>query len=320
MASTMNTVSKTPVTKNTKKSNKGVAPSPVVQADASAPVASAPVVASATVASAPVVAPVVASATVASATVASAPVASKKPRGKKAVSETVAPVVASAPVASAPVVSATATTPVVAKKPRGKKVVAQPTATLEASAKPTKRAKKATTTATATDGAVASASAVVAPKQRGRGKKVVTEASPSDAVPATATTAPVVAEDEDDSSTRSFKVQLPGNEEYVGRFTGLTPYQAANKALSKYFRENKTLKTEITFSIRESTRGSKRSTYTYNGKREKLDNPVKYSIKNLNGEAREIVKEYKNKLVKVKKTENTAEATPATNVEPSPAS
>ena len=322
MASTMNTVSKTPVTKNTKKSNKGVAPTPVVQADASASVVSAPVVASATVASAPVVSTTVASApvvsaTVVSATVASAPVvqtgASKKPRGKKAVSETVAPVVASAPVV-APV--ATATTPVVAKKPRGKKVVAEPTATLETSAKPTKRTRK--TPATATDGVVASASAVVAPKQRGRGKKVVTEASPSDAVPAT--TAPVVAEDEEDSSTRSFKVQLPGNEEYVGRFTGLTPYQAANKALSKYFRENKTLKTEITFSIRESTRGSKRSTYTYNGKREKLDNPVKYSIKNLNGEAREIVKEYKNKLVKVKKTENTAEATPATVVEPSPAS
>ena len=109
---------------------------------------------------------------------------------------------------------------------------------------------------------------------------------------------------------RSFKVQLPGTEDYIGRYTGLTPYQAANKALSKYFRENKTIKTiqnEITFSIRESTRGSKRSTYTYNGKREKLVIPVKYSINGPDGNAREIVKEYKNKLTKVKKGETETE-------------
>ena len=106
---------------------------------------------------------------------------------------------------------------------------------------------------------------------------------------------------------RSFKVLLPGNQEFIGRYTGLTPYQAANKALSKFFRENKTIKTtnnEITFSIRESTRGSKRSTYTYNGTREKLENPVKYSINGLDGNAREIIKEYKNKLTKVKKSES----------------
>ena len=117
-------------------------------------------------------------------------------------------------------------------------------------------------------------------------------------------------EEEEDGAkgVRSFKVQLPGSAEYTGRFTGLTPYQAANKALSKYFRENKTAKSEITFSIRESTRGSKRSTYTYNGKREKLTTPVKYSIKSADGVAREIVKEYKNRLTKVKKSE-TKEAT-----------
>lgn len=106
---------------------------------------------------------------------------------------------------------------------------------------------------------------------------------------------------------RSFKVLLPGNQEFIGRYTGLTPYQAANKALSKFFRENKTIKTTdnaITFSIRESTRGSKRSTYTYNGTREKLENPVKYSINGLDGNAREIIKEYKNKLTKVKKSES----------------
>ena len=89
--------------------------------------------------------------------------------------------------------------------------------------------------------------------------------------------------------------------EIAERFDTSRP--TANKALSKFFRENKTAKSEISFSIRESTRGSKRSTYTYNGKREKLDVPVKYSIKSPDGVAREIVKEYKNKLTKVKKAD-----------------
>ena len=99
--------------------------------------------------------------------------------------------------------------------------------------------------------------------------------------------------------TRSFKVLLPNSNDYEGRFTGLTPYQAANKALSKYYRETNKPKKEIRFSIRESTRGSKRSVYTYNGRREKLKTPVEYSIK----DGRTIVKHYKNRLTKVKKAE-----------------
>ena len=106
-----------------------------------------------------------------------------------------------------------------------------------------------------------------------------------------------------DKAVRSFKVMLPGTENFVGRFTGLTPYQAANKALSKYYRETKKPKQDIQFSIRESTRGSKRSTYTYNGARVKLDEPVKYTISNKDGEDREIVKKFKNRLTKVKKSE-----------------
>jgi hypothetical protein len=104
--------------------------------------------------------------------------------------------------------------------------------------------------------------------------------------------------------TRSFKVLLPNSQDYEGRFTGLTPYQAANKALSKYYRETAKPKKEIQFSIRESTRGSKRSTYTYNGRREKLKTPVEYEIKSKDGgESRTIVKNYKNRLTKVKKAE-----------------
>ena len=98
---------------------------------------------------------------------------------------------------------------------------------------------------------------------------------------------------------RSFKVRLPDNESFEGRFTGLTPYQAANKALSKYYRETKTPKKKIRFTIRESTRGSKRNQYTYNGQREKLTIPVEYAI----NDGRIITKNYKNKLTKIKKAE-----------------
>jgi len=204
---------------------------------------------------------------------------------------------AAAPVVAAPVVAAPAQSggKKVAAKAAPKAEVAAPVVAAAAPA-PVQKGKKV---------AAAKAEPVVA-------KKVAEPKAPK-VVKAKVAKAPKAKKDvveevegeesEDVKGVRSFKVQLPGNEEYSGRFTGLTPYQAANKALSKYFRENKTAKAEITFSIRESTRGSKRSTYTYNGKREKLTIPVKYSIKSSDGVAREIVKEYKNRLTKVKKAD-----------------
>lgn len=111
----------------------------------------------------------------------------------------------------------------------------------------------------------------------------------------------------DEKQIRSFKVQLPGSENFEGRFTGLTPYQAANKALSKYFREGERDNAEVTFSICESTRKSKKSVYTYVGQRHRLDEPVKYTIQ----DGREIVKNFKNTLKKVKKSATTAVAAPA---------
>ena len=103
----------------------------------------------------------------------------------------------------------------------------------------------------------------------------------------------------DDKNVRSFKVKLPNNENFTGRFTGLTPYQAANKALSKYFRESGEIDSEVTFSICESTRKSKRSVYTYTGKRYKLDVPVSYTIQ----DGRQIIKNFKNLLKKIKKSD-----------------
>jgi hypothetical protein len=221
-------------------------------------------------------------------TPAAAPVvAAPAQKGGKKVAATPTPVAA----APAPVVAAPAT-PVAAQKGGAKKAAVPPTTTPAAAAPAPKKAAAPKKAPVVEGGAKKAATkGATTPKKAAAPKK---DAKADDAEE----------EGEDDpKGVRSFKVQLPGTEEYSGRFTGLTPYQAANKALSKFFRENKTVKTDITFSIRESTRGSKRTTYTYNGKREKLNVPVKYSIKSADGVAREIVKEYKNKLTKVKKAD-----------------
>ena len=140
----------------------------------------------------------------------------------------------------------------------------------------------------------------------GKPKAVKKETKPkvskkSTAVSAASTTGETDAPAEETSERliRSFKVKLPDKEDFEGRFTGLTPYQAANKALSKYFRETEHPKPEITFLICESTRKSKKSVYTYVGKRYQLEVPVKYTIQ----DGREIVKNFKNSLKKVKKVD-----------------
>ena len=113
----------------------------------------------------------------------------------------------------------------------------------------------------------------------------------------------------DKKHTRSFKVRLPGSDAFEGRFTGLTPYQAANKALSKYYRESNELQKEVTFSICESTRNSRKSTYTYIGGRHELTVPVTYTI----ADGRLITKNYKNVLKKVKKSEEASVSVSASN-------
>ena len=137
-------------------------------------------------------------------------------------------------------------------------------------------------------------------------KKVAAPKTPKAAAPKEDADAEETNETNEDRRVRSFKVQLPGTDVFNGRFTGLTPYQAANKALSKYFRETEQPALEIEFSICESTRKSKKSTYTYIGRRQKLDVPVTYKI----ADGREIVKNFKNSLKKVKKLN--AKAVPVT--------
>ena len=221
------------------------------------------------------------------------------------------PVVVAAPVVVAPVVVAPTEVAQVggakSKKSKSAKAVNQESVPVVAVAPVVEevaqvggaKAKKSkavkTTSAVKTTGAVKGTKSAKAPKAP-KAPKATSTATEDDA--------PEAVTNSDGKVVRSFKVMLPGVETYEGRFTGLTPYQAANKALSKYYRETEQPKKEIVFTIRESTRGSKRSTYTYNGKREKLTVPVEYSIK----DGRTIVKNFKNRLVKVKKNETNVTA------------
>ncbi len=214
-----------------------------------------------------------------------------------------APVVA-APVVAAPVEAAPAAQEGGAKKAKGgKKAVAPAAAPVVAEVAQTAGAK----VAKAPKAKAAKAKEPKAAKVKAAAKPKV--AKPKVVKPKAATETAEDGSEEAESGKRSFKAKLPESDKFEGRYTGLTPYQAANKALSKYYREHSdNAANEITFSIRESTRGSKRSEYTYNGRREKLAVPVEYTIKGKDGD-RTVVKEYKNRLTKVKKADSTATAT-----------
>jgi hypothetical protein len=99
---------------------------------------------------------------------------------------------------------------------------------------------------------------------------------------------------------RSFKVKLTTEGDLYGRYNGDSPYQAANKALSEIIRtkvkNNESIDSEINFYLVESTKGSKKKSHQYIGKRVQLDTPVIYKV----GE-QEIVKNFKNILKKVKR-------------------
>ena len=109
---------------------------------------------------------------------------------------------------------------------------------------------------------------------------------------------------EDQKRNRSFKVKLSEEGESYGRYNGDSPYQAANKALSEIIRNKakaeEAVDGKLTFWLIESTKGSSKRVHQYEGERVKLAEPVKYKVGD-----NEIIKEYKNILKKVKKSEQT---------------
>lgn len=141
-----------------------------------------------------------------------------------------------------------------------------------------------------------------APKAKG-GKKAKQQSAPAPEPVVVTETTEAASTETEKKGNRSFKVMLPGYEAYDGRYTGKTPYQAANKALSKYFREAENADENIQFSIKESTRGSAKRVYHYTGERMELETPVEYTITDKTGTDKTITKNFKNRLKKIKKNE-----------------
>lgn len=103
------------------------------------------------------------------------------------------------------------------------------------------------------------------------------------------------------NNQRSFKAKLNKEDTTFGRYTGESPYQAANKALSEIIRQRKkdgeNTSSKINFWLVESTKGKKYKEHQYVGKRVKLPTPIEYEV----GSGNYITKEYKNELTKIKK-------------------
>lgn len=108
---------------------------------------------------------------------------------------------------------------------------------------------------------------------------------------------------EDKKKTRSFKIKLAEEKAY-GRYTGDSPYQAANKALSELIRkkkqDGKATTGKINFTLIESTKGSSNKEHKYTGKRIPLKKPITYETKN----GVTVTKNFKNELKKIRKGEN----------------
>lgn len=95
---------------------------------------------------------------------------------------------------------------------------------------------------------------------------------------------------------RHFKCTFKG--ESFGRFTGSSPKQAANKALTTIIRDNggnsKCVGKNFKFAMTECTRGCAKKSAMYEGSRTKLKNPTTIKIGD-----KTITYKYQNKLNKI---------------------
>ncbi len=88
-----------------------------------------------------------------------------------------------------------------------------------------------------------------------------------------------------------------------GRYTGVTPKQAASKGFTKmvqkYKKSGKAVPKSLTIFLRESTRGSSGKVYGYTAERQKLSTPQELTIVDtLSGDEKKITYEYRNKIRK----------------------
>lgn len=111
----------------------------------------------------------------------------------------------------------------------------------------------------------------------------------------------------EDKNKRFFKLVSSTGESPAGRFSGMKPKQAANKALTTILKNLKDLgekcEGKFKFSIVECTRGSKHKQYFYEGERVALDEPTEVEIKKEDGSTDTITYHYSNKVYKDKNPE-----------------
>jgi hypothetical protein len=77
--------------------------------------------------------------------------------------------------------------------------------------------------------------------------------------------------------SRSFTIEKSDIGETGGRFMGDAPYRVASKAarsLFKYASEHRMKVHELRFTIRETTEGSAKKTFTYIGMKKSLHKPI----------------------------------------------
>lgn len=106
---------------------------------------------------------------------------------------------------------------------------------------------------------------------------------------------------ETDKKTRYFKCMIDG--ECSGRYTGVKPKQAANKAFTAIIRSNGGSESSVgkpfKFEIVECTRGCRKKSFKYEGLRVKLDNPL--IVKIGKGDAtKQITYKFTNRITKEK--------------------
>jgi hypothetical protein len=139
---------------------------------------------------------------------------------------------------------------------------------------------------------------VVAENKTGGSKPKKSKAQPK---PQEEVVVAVVAADEENTKSGLRYFKLDYENEVGGRYSGKKPKQAANKAYSSIIRKKGMVGggQKIQFSIKECTRGSKQKTYTYDGERIELDEPVQVIIKGADGN-KPIEYKFSNKLSKAK--------------------
>lgn len=77
---------------------------------------------------------------------------------------------------------------------------------------------------------------------------------------------------------RTFTIDSSNVQEKGGRYTSKNPISAAKKAASQLFKKAAKSKTQITFELRETTKGEDKKIHKYTAKRVKLAKPKVITI------------------------------------------